>query len=231
MYEYDDSPPTCDVIPANDKVVQTRTLTDGRMICGRYGGYPYLNATLVDEEGNCPSDMVSCSNRNTDSYCYTKSQAKKYCPIIGLSYKPSSSGPIDGDSYFFNSNLTYVENSDMEYYYNQYYDITTTQYLYYYKSDPYDTYWYGENDMASEPPLVSFGSDWSNRYDYNSAIHLPQQCLNSEDVNYSTAEILYPLEAVLYGCNPVMLDDEEIYFDERFTSITNLNNPTMLDIQ
>ena len=110
--------------------------------------------------------MVSCSVHNSESYCYTKSQAKKYCPIIGLTYIISSTGPIEDGSYFYNTNLTYVENSDMEWNFNSGYQYSSTQYLYYYKSEPYDSYWYADNEMEAEPPLVSFGSDWASRYSY-----------------------------------------------------------------
>ena len=55
--------------------------------------------------------------------------------------------------------------------------------------------------------------------------------MNQGDVNSLAEGMTYPLEEVLYGCTAVKLDDEDVYFDDRFEHIDNYGSPTISSIE
>lgn len=62
---------------------------ENKMICGRRGGQPFLNATRPELSGNCPEGTLKCSNATSleNTVCYDQSQRREdVCPITKFEF-------------------------------------------------------------------------------------------------------------------------------------------------
>jgi hypothetical protein len=67
----------------------------------------------------------------------------------------------------------------------------------------------GEVTETEIGPIIEFGTDLTTTAGYfRQKEHPPKQCMDQNSVNNPPDSVVYPLEAVLYGCGPVEFDDE-----------------------
>ena len=75
----------CQTLPAKPPVQMGQF--NGKRICGKRGGTPFLNATRVDRNGNCPTGTSPCvlSKSLENRLCYPNDKHSQSCPITDMS--------------------------------------------------------------------------------------------------------------------------------------------------
>ena len=89
-----------------------------KLLCGKRGGDPFLNATRPDfKTGKCPDATAPCSNFTTldNTICYKINQQRdKVCPITGFEFTSAQSSFKNAVSFPFKSGATFSFSRDVD---------------------------------------------------------------------------------------------------------------------